>query len=59
MFSPRIYEGIRSEIWLKIDQSYWFNKLMYNYFIRIGIKAAGFRMTGADPCRRCSGSTPG
>ena len=44
--APRIYETIRSEIWLKIDQSYGFNKFMYNYFIRIGLKAAGFRMTG-------------
>jgi long-chain acyl-CoA synthetase len=44
--APRIYETIRSEIWLKIDQSYWFNKLMYNYFIQVGTEAAGFRMTG-------------
>ncbi|MFU8770709.1 MAG: AMP-binding protein, partial [Desulfotignum sp.] len=42
----RIYEGIRSEIWLKIDQSYWFNKLLYNYFINIGLDAAKYRMTG-------------
>ena len=45
--APRIYETIRSEIWLKIDQSYGFNKLMYNYFIKAGLKAAGFRMTGS------------
>ena len=44
--APRIYETIRSEIWLKIDQSYWFNKLMYNYFIQVGLEAAKFRMTG-------------
>ena len=44
--APRIYEGIRSEIWLKIDQSYWLNKLMYNYFIRAGTEAARYRMTG-------------
>jgi len=44
--APRIYETIRSEIWLKIDQSYWLNKLLYNYFIKVGIKAAGFNMTG-------------
>jgi long-chain acyl-CoA synthetase len=44
--APRIYETIRSQIWLKIDQSYWFNKLLYNYFIKIGIKAAHYRMTG-------------
>ncbi len=44
--APRIYETIRSEIWLKIDQSYWLNKLFYTYFINIGLKAAAFRMTG-------------
>jgi long-chain acyl-CoA synthetase len=44
--APRIYETIRSEIWLKIDQSYWLNKLLYNYFIQVGLKAAGYKMTG-------------
>jgi long-chain acyl-CoA synthetase len=44
--APRIYETIRSEIWLKIDQSYWFNKLLYNYFIKVGENAANYRMTG-------------
>jgi len=44
--APRIYETIRSQIWLKIDQSYWLNKLLYNYFIKIGIKAAHYRMRG-------------
>ena len=44
--APRIYETIRSEIWLKIDQSYWLNKLVYNYFINVGLKAADYRMTG-------------
>ncbi|MBU1340728.1 MAG: AMP-binding protein [Proteobacteria bacterium] len=44
--APRIYETIRSEIWLKIDQSYWLNKFFYNYFIKVGLKAAGYRMTG-------------
>ncbi len=44
--APRIYETIRSQIWLKIDQSYWLNKLLYNYFIKIGIKAAQYRMNG-------------
>jgi len=44
--APRIYETIRSQIWLKIDESYWFNRLMYNYFIKIGDRAAGYRMQG-------------
>ncbi len=44
--APRIYETIRSEIWLKIDQSYWLNKLFYNYFIKIGLNSAEYRMVG-------------
>lgn len=44
--APRIYETIRSEIWLKIDQSYWLNKMCYDYFIKVGLEAARYRMTG-------------
>ncbi|MFP4347668.1 MAG: AMP-binding protein [Thermodesulfobacteriota bacterium] len=44
--APRIYETIRSQIWLKIDESYWLNKLFYNYFMVIGEKAAQYRMIG-------------
>jgi long-chain acyl-CoA synthetase len=44
--APRIYETIRSQIWLKIDESYWLNRKLYNYFIKVGEKAAGYRMTG-------------
>jgi len=44
--APRIYETIRSQIWLKIDESYRFNKFCYNYFMKIGEKAANYRMTG-------------
>ncbi len=44
--APRIYETIRSQIWLKIDESYWLNKLFYRYFIKIGEKAAIYRMSG-------------
>jgi long-chain acyl-CoA synthetase len=44
--APRIYETIRSQIWLKIDESYWFNRTLYNYFIKVGEKAAAYRMQG-------------
>ncbi len=44
--APRIYETIRSQIWLKIDESYLFNKFMYKYFMKIGEAAAEYRMTG-------------
>jgi long-chain acyl-CoA synthetase len=44
--APRIYETIRSQIWLKIDESYWLNRIVYNFFMKIGEKAAGYRMSG-------------
>jgi long-chain acyl-CoA synthetase len=44
--APRIYETIRSEIWLKIDESYWLNRRLYNKFIKIGEAAARYRMSG-------------
>jgi long-chain acyl-CoA synthetase len=50
--APRIYETIRSQIWLKIDESYWLNKVVYNYFIKIGEQAAGYRMSGREMPRK-------
>ena len=44
--APRIYETIRSQIWLKIDESYWLNRAIYHYFMKIGEEAAGYRMSG-------------
>jgi long-chain acyl-CoA synthetase len=44
--APRIYEAIRAKIWLKINESYRFNRLLYNFFMAIGEKAAGYRMSG-------------
>jgi hypothetical protein len=44
--APRIYETIRSQIWLKIDESYWLNRLLYRYFIQVGEKSASYRMSG-------------
>ncbi len=44
--APRIYETIRSQIWLKMDESYWLNRLFYNYFMKIGEESAVYRMSG-------------
>lgn len=44
--APRIYETLQSQIWLKIDESYWLNRLFYRYFMKIGEKAAIYRMSG-------------
>jgi len=44
--APRIYETIRSQIWLKIDESYWLNRKLYGFFMNVGEQAAGYRMSG-------------
>jgi long-chain acyl-CoA synthetase len=44
--APRIYETLQSQIWLKIDESYWLNRSLYKYFMKIGEKAALYRMSG-------------
>ncbi len=44
--APRIYETIRSQIWLKMDESYWLNRMLYGYFMKVGEEAAGYRMAG-------------
>ncbi len=46
--APRIYETIRSQIWLKIDESYWLNRTIYHYFMKVGEQAAGYRMSGKE-----------
>ena len=43
--APRIYETIRSQIWLKLDESYWLNRKLYQFFMKSAEKAALFRMT--------------
>ena len=44
--APRIYEAIRAGIWLKIDEAYLLNRMLYTYFMGIGEKAAAYRMRG-------------
>ena len=44
--APRIYENIRSQIWLKIDESYRLNRLLYRFFSRVGNRAATYNMLG-------------
>ncbi len=44
--APRIYETIRSQIWLKIDESYGLNRACYHYFMKVGEQAATYRMAG-------------
>jgi long-chain acyl-CoA synthetase len=44
--APRFYEMLRSQIWLKIDDSYWLNRRFYEYFMKVGERAAIYRMSG-------------
>jgi len=44
--APRIYETLQSQIWLKIDESYWLNRVLYRYFMKVGKEAATYRMSG-------------
>jgi long-chain acyl-CoA synthetase len=44
--APRIYENIRAQIWLKIDESYWLNRFLYRFFSRVGNRAATYNMSG-------------
>lgn len=44
--APRIYETLRSQIWLKIDDSYPLNRALYAYFMKVGAQAAAYRMSG-------------
>lgn len=44
--APRFWENIRSQVWLKIDESSWFNQKIYHYFMGIGRDAASYRMRG-------------
>jgi long-chain acyl-CoA synthetase len=44
--APRIYETIRSQIWLKLDESYWLNRKFHAFFMRVARRAAEYRMTG-------------
>jgi long-chain acyl-CoA synthetase len=46
--APRVYETIRSQIWLKIEESYWLNRKLYGFFMKVGEKAAEYRMSGKN-----------
>ena len=47
MFSPpRVWEGIQSRIWVDISESYRFNRWVYERLLKIGYRAADYRMRG-------------
>ena len=45
--APRIWEGVQSQIWVKMNESYGFNKWAYKKMMATGAKAAEYRMKGA------------
>lgn len=47
MFSPpRVWEGIQSGIWVRISETYAFNRWVYQHLLKIGYRAAEYRMSG-------------
>ncbi len=47
MFSPpRVWEGTQSQIWVRISETYAFNRWVYNQMLKIGYRAAEYRMHG-------------
>jgi len=50
MFSPpRVWEGIQSRIWVQISESYRFNRWVYEKLLKVGYRAADYRMRGESP----------
>lgn len=43
---PRIWEGTQSQIWVRISETYAFNRWAYNQLLKIGYRAAEYRMYG-------------
>jgi long-chain acyl-CoA synthetase len=45
MFSPpRVWEGIQSDIWVKIEESYPINRIFYKTMLGWGLEAADYRL---------------
>lgn len=43
---PRVWEGIQSNIWVRISETYAFNRWVYKAMLSIGYRAAEYRMKG-------------
>jgi long-chain acyl-CoA synthetase len=44
--APRVWEGVQSNIWVKMDESYRLNRWVYNKLMGVGRRAADYRMRG-------------
>jgi long-chain acyl-CoA synthetase len=43
---PRVWEGTQSQIWVRISETYAFNRWAYEQLLKIGYRAAAYRMHG-------------
>lgn len=43
---PRVWEGIQSQVWVRISESPWFNRFVYERLLKVGYRAAEYRMRG-------------
>ncbi|MEZ4629509.1 MAG: AMP-binding protein [Deinococcales bacterium] len=46
--APRVWEGVQSQVWVRMDESYPLNRWFYKRMLAIGQKAADYRMRGAS-----------
>ena len=44
--APRVWEGVQSQIWVKMNESYGLNRLIYRQLMAVGRRAADYRMRG-------------
>lgn len=43
---PRVWEGVQSDIWVRISETYAFNRWVYRSLLAVGMRAADYRMKG-------------
>ncbi len=44
--APRVWEGVQSQIWVKMNEAYPFNRWFYRQLMKVGRRAADYRMRG-------------
>ena len=44
--APRVWEGVQSQIWVKMDEAYPVNRWIYKRLMEVGRRAAEYRMRG-------------
>ncbi len=44
--APRVWEGVQSQIWVRLEESYPLNRWVYKRLMNVGRRAADYRMKG-------------